>query len=122
MEAAVNFLQECNRVLQFGGIMRIAMPSLEFVIQKYNSEDWRSGQDWLTWPEYQFIQTRAEMLNIALRWWGHQYLYDREELYRRLQEAGFEKIRDVEWGMSDVSELINRETRKDSLLICEVQK
>jgi len=122
VEDAVNFLQECNRVLQFGGIMRIAMPSLEFVIQKYSSEDWRSCQDWLTWPEYQFIQTRAEMLNIALRWWGHQYLYDREELYRRLQEAGFEKIRDVEWGMSDVSELINRETRKDSLLICEAQK
>jgi predicted SAM-dependent methyltransferase len=122
VEAAVNFLQECYRVLQTGGTMRIAMPSLEFVIEKYSSEDWRSGQDWLTWPEYQFIQTRAEMLNIALRWWGHQYLYDREELHRRLREAGFEKIKDVEWGISDLSELLNRETRKDSLLICEVQK
>lgn len=121
IENASIFLSECYRILQPGGVLRIAMPSLEEVIHKYTSEDWRN-QDWLKWPEYEFIQTRAEMINIAFRWWGHQWLYDREELHRRLREAGFEQLRDVEWGSSDVLELRNRETRKDSMLICEALK
>lgn len=111
-------LQECYRVLQAGGVLRVAMPSLDVLLEKASSKNWRN-QDWLTWSEYQFIQTRAEMINIAFRWWGHQWLYDREELHRRLHEAGFKQVRDVEWGHSDLLELRNRETRKDSLLICE---
>jgi predicted SAM-dependent methyltransferase len=118
---ATLFLSESYRMLAPGGVLRIAMPSLDALVRKYCSVDWRE-QDWLTWPENRFIQTRAEMLNIALRWWGHQWVYDREELHRRLQEAGFIQIRDVAWGSSDVLELRNLERRKDSLLICEVQK
>jgi len=121
IEQASSFLTECYRLLEPGGISRIAMPSLEEVIKKYNSEDWKN-QDWLSWPEHQFIQTRAEMLNISFRWWGHKWLYDHEELHRRIYEAGFSDVHNVEWGKSDVVELRNRETRPDSLLICEAVK
>ncbi|MEH2204207.1 MAG: glycosyltransferase [Nostoc sp.] len=120
VEEARFFLRECHRVLQPGGILRIAMPSLEDVVEKYNSEDWQN-QEWLNWPEFKFIKTRAEMLNISLRWWGHQWLYDREELNRRLIETGYTNIKDVAWGLSDIPELKNRETRVYSLLICEAQ-
>ncbi|MEG4111291.1 methyltransferase domain-containing protein [Microcoleus sp. Pol12A6] len=120
-EAGLSFLKECYRLLKSGGVMRIAMPSLDQIIEKCYLGNWKD-QDWLKWPEYQFIKTRAEMLNISFRWWGHQWLYDREELHRRLQEAGFTIIRDVEWGNSDIPELRNLETRKDSLLICEAEK
>ena len=120
-EAGLNFLKECYRVLKSGGVMRIAIPSLDLIIEKYYLGNWKD-QDWLKWPEYQFIKTRAEMLNISFRWWGHQWLYDREELHRRLREAGFTIIRDVEWGNSEITELRNLETRGDSLLICEVEK
>lgn len=119
--AGLNFLKECYRVLKSGGVMRIAMPSLDLIIEKSYLGNWKD-QDWLKLPEYQFIQTRAEMLNISFRWWGHQWLYDREELHRRLREAGFTIIRDIEWGNSDIPELRNLETRKDSLLVCEVEK
>mgnify|MGYP003793632747 CR=1 FL=1 len=98
--------------------MRVAMPSLDDLIKKSYEGNWRE-QDWLTWPKYQHIKTRAEMLNISFREWGHQWLYDREELHRRLQEAGFTKIKDVEWGVSDWPELCGLETRLDSGLICE---
>jgi predicted SAM-dependent methyltransferase len=121
IEQATIFLSDCYRILKSGGVLRIAMPSLEYVVKKYHSEDWQN-QDWLTWKEYRFIQTRAEMINIAFRWWGHQWLYDHEELYRRLREAGFEKIKNVEWGCSNILELRNLETRKDSILICEAEK
>lgn len=123
IEKATVFLSECYRILKPGGFLRIAMPSLEYTIEKYCSEDWRD-QDWLTWEGHQFIKTRAEMINIAFRWWGHQWLYDREELHRRLCEAGFQKenIKDAEWRCSEISELNNLETRKDSLLVCEAEK
>ncbi|MCC5665335.1 methyltransferase domain-containing protein [Nostoc sp. CHAB 5784] len=121
VEQGIFFLHECYRVLQVGGVLRVAMPSLDVLLKKATSENWRD-QDWLRWPEYQFIQTRAEMINIAFRWWGHQYLYDSEELHRRLHEAGFIYVKDVEWGCSDTKELRNRETRNDSLLICEARK
>lgn len=121
IQQAEVFLSECYRVLKLGGVLRIAMPSLEHIINKYCSENWKE-QDWLTWEGHEFIKTRAEMINISFRWWGHKWLYDREELHRRLREAGFEKIRDAKWGKSDAPELRNLETRKDSLLICEAEK
>src|SRR5437868_6771625 len=117
----VAFLQECRRAVQPGGVLRIAMPSLENLVQKACCGDWRD-QDWLRWPGHEFIQTRAEMLNIAFRWWGHQWLYDGEELERRLREAGWEQISPVEWGQSSLAALRNRETRADSLLIYEARK
>lgn len=121
IDQGVHFLSECHRLLSPDGVLRIAMPSLEYILSKYASEDWRD-QDWLTWPAYRFIQTRAEMVNIALRWWGHQWVYDREELHRRLREAGFSEIVNVDRNESTHPELRQRETRPDSRLICEARK
>ncbi len=117
-EQGVAYLRECRRVLRPAGILRIAMPSLDVILEKSCGPNWRD-QEWLAWEHYQFIQTRAEMLNIVFRWWGHQWLYDREELHRRLREAGFARIRDAERNQSDEPELCGRETRQDSLLVCE---
>lgn len=121
VEQGMNLLRDCRRALTSGGVLRIAMPSLDAILEKAVRPDWRQ-QEWLTWPEYQFIRTRAEMLNVCFYWWGHRWLYDREELHRRLGEAGFQTIRDVNWGESEIPELRHRETRKDSILICEAEK
>jgi predicted SAM-dependent methyltransferase len=121
VEEAKVYLSESYRILQPGGTLRIAMPSLEYVIDKYRSEKWKD-QDWLTWDGFKFIQTRAEMINISFRWWGHQWLYDREELHRRLKESGFTLIQDMQIKNSNIQELQNRETREDSFLIVEAQK
>lgn len=121
IDEAKIFLSECYRTLKKNGVVRIAIPSLEYVINKYQSEDWKN-QDWLTWKGHEFIQTRAEMINVSFRWWGHQWLYDREELNRRLSDAGFRVIREMQFGVSNITELQQRETRKDSLLIVEAEK
>ncbi len=114
---AVRFFREARRALRPGGVMRIAMPDLDELVERYRG-DWRN-QDWLSWPEFSFIRTRAEMINLAFRGWGHQHLYNREELVRALDEAGFRDIRFVAWGQSQHADLCGLETRKDSLLIAE---
>jgi predicted O-linked N-acetylglucosamine transferase (SPINDLY family)/predicted SAM-dependent methyltransferase/GT2 family glycosyltransferase len=119
-EEGVFFLKECRRVLQPGGILRVAMPDLKDVVDNYNSENFRDPE-WLQWPEYQFIQTRAEAINISFRWWEHKWLYDLEELNRRLSEAGYVDTKAMKWGESSIPELKARETRGESLLIVEAE-
>lgn len=112
------FLVDCRRLLEPDGVLRVAMPSLEHLVERYCSAEWRQ-QAWLEWPEHRSIRTRAEMLNVALRSWGHQWVYDWEELERRLRDAGFGTIVAVKWGESGHATLRGLETRPDSLLLCE---
>ncbi|CAN5632223.1 hypothetical protein BH11PLA2_BH11PLA2_13390 [soil metagenome] len=119
--SGVNFFRECRRTLVPGGVMRVAMPSLDNILKLVAAGRWQD-QDWLRWPDFQFVQTQCEMLNMSFRAWEHQWLYDREELERRLKEAGFTAIAFRNHSESDEPELRNRETRADSLLIAEVTK
>jgi predicted SAM-dependent methyltransferase len=119
-ETAVFFLQESYRTLQHGGVIRIAMPDLDDLINGYQT-DWKKF-DWVNWPDFSFIKTRAEMINIAFRWWGHQHLYNKEELARALTDAGFFNFKFVEHGQSDRADLCGLETRLDSTLIIEAWK
>lgn len=119
-KTAVRFLREARRVLAHGGVIRIAMPDLDDLVEGYQN-DWRRF-DWVSWPEHSFIKTRAQMINIAFRWWGHQHLYNREELERALRDAGFSDIRFVEPGESTHPDLRNLETRADSRLVAEATK
>jgi predicted SAM-dependent methyltransferase len=119
-DTGVFFLKEAYRVLRPQGVLRIAMPDLDDLVDSYQ-KDWRC-MDWVKWPQFAFIQTRAEMINIAFRWWGHQHLYNREELERALKSAGFEDIRFEAHGQSRHKDLVGLETRMDSKLIAEAVK
>lgn len=121
-ETGVFFLKEARRALRVGGRIRIAVPDLENLIAGYTHNDWKGRFDWVNWPDLQFISTRAQMINIAFRWWGHQHLYDREELARVLAEAGFVDIQFVEHGKSEFDDLQGLESRIDSTLIVEAAK
>ena len=120
VEQARLFLVECRRLLKKGGVMRVAMPSLQAVVRSYCSDSWKD-QGWLKCSEFEHIETAAEMLNIAMRSWGHQWLYDSIELERRLYEAGFIRVIEAPWGKSQVPELNQLESRPNSLLIREAQ-
>lgn len=119
LEEAVRCLADWHRVLEPGGVLRIATPDLGYLVERYGAGDGWREQAWLKQKEYQFIGTPAEMLNVALRWWGHSYVYDGEELSRRLRNAGFRDITRHPLGASGRPELRGLETRQDSMLILE---
>ncbi len=68
-EVGLYFMKEAYRVLEIGGVVRLAMPDLDDLIEAYVN-DWRR-LDWVNWPESAFIKTKGQMINISFRWWGH---------------------------------------------------
>jgi predicted SAM-dependent methyltransferase len=97
------------------------MPDMRESVRQYWDNDWQN-QPWMAKYGYSWIQTGCEYLNIAFREWQHLWLYDREELRRRLKEAGFSRIVDAELNASTYPDLQNRETRPESTLICEASR
>ena len=112
--------KEGLRVLTPNGVMRTAMPDLDFLCSKY-FEDWRD-QDWIKNRGYSHIRTKAEMLNTCFYFWNHKWLYNFEEFVLRIEEIGFKNPVRMEYGKSSSTELCNLETRIDSKLIVEVEK
>jgi predicted SAM-dependent methyltransferase/glycosyltransferase involved in cell wall biosynthesis len=117
---AIRFLRECRRVLIPNGVMRIATLDLDYLIMKYEG-DWKN-QAWIEEFEYSWINNRCEQLNIAMREWGHSWVFNEEELSRLGTLAGLTYDRRCEIGKSEEKFLNNLEWRKDSKLIMEFKK
>jgi len=120
-EEGVRANQDFLRVLKKGGVLRIAMPNLEESVALYKDKNWRKHTVFKN-HGLSFVQTRAELLNMAVRWWGHMWLYDWEEMERRLREAGATKIKRMKQGVSKHKALNGLEIRDESTLIAEVTK
>jgi len=107
-----------HRVVKPGGVLRVAMPDLAASLRHYADNTW-AEQSWLEKYGYSWIKTQCEYLNIVFREWEHKWLYDHEELQQRLQEAGFSSVENVSWRSSKFQDLRDRESRMESVLICE---
>lgn len=68
-----------------GGSCQIATPDLQEMVRDYAEQ--RIHPDWekfgLGWTA-----NRCERFNIGMRWWGHQWMYDEEELTRLARMVG----------------------------------
>ncbi|MDD3437693.1 MAG: methyltransferase domain-containing protein [Candidatus Gastranaerophilales bacterium] len=116
-------LADFRRVLKPGGILRVSMPDLADIAADYNNDNWKQDKaEFFQKFGLTFIQTKAELMNINFRCWGHQWLYDWEELTRRLREAGFTQIKQCKFKESEHIELVGLETRDESTLIAEATK
>jgi predicted SAM-dependent methyltransferase len=120
LEDGLKHFAECRRILKSGGVLRLATPDLADLVKDY-STDWRR-HDWVQWPGNEWIDSGVRMLNMAVREWGHLYMYDFDELNLRLRQTGFETVRRAELGASSHPELRSLETRADSKLIVEAQR
>lgn len=111
-------LKEIYRCLKQGGINRMSVPDLDYLIKNYldNNLDAYSRVGFKP-------KTRCDMLNEGIRRWNHQYLYNKDELMLVQKEAGFSSVSFVKHKVSNYNELNNIETRVyTNEIVCEAIK
>ncbi len=121
VEEGQKSVRDCLRVLKSGGVLRIATPDLALAVDKYLNLELKDDPV-VKQYNMDFIKTKAERLNMAFSWWGHKWLYDWEELDRRLREAGATNVKQEKLRRSQHKDLNNLEIRDNSTLIAEVTK
>lgn len=124
-----NFMAECYRILNPGGIMRVSCPSLDGFIWVYqnwesiNSEfkkEFRNKTSFMNHVTYgESIGYNGRMFlpenrgiktyNNTAAW--HRYLYDKDDFTEKLKKIGFKEVRFVKKHESTVNELQNLERR-----------
>jgi predicted SAM-dependent methyltransferase len=112
-------LGECYRVLAPGGKIRFATPNLLKYLQLFHEPKTPeidsyldSKLRWHGWPQ---TSDRENMiLNMEMRSFGHQFLYDPRSLSDRLTQAGFRMITEFPPGESDDPQLRGVEARHNN--------
>lgn len=101
------FLKSCYEALQPGGVLRISTPDLKSIMNDYRMK--KTDRYAPTWSP----TSPARFVNEGLRAWGHQFVYDQDELVEALTTAGFalKNITSEKWHRSQHEELANREVR-----------
>lgn len=119
-QEAETFIKNCYKILKSNGVIRIATFDLDNLIDNCHSmnDEWRETCE-VERLGLNSCKTRAEFLNLAFHGWGHQYLYNNEELENLIKIGGFTKYRFCEINQSEVEELCNRESRFNSTAIIE---
>lgn len=102
----IALLAEIHRVLKTGGVVRISTPDMEKLITEYQA---RRVDEWLDveWAP----ETPCQMLNEGVRLWGHEFIYDFDELALQLRRVGFRDVRRVSWRESEHDDLRGLEAR-----------
>jgi len=106
LEQAKELLSDCYQILQSGGVLRLSTPNLKKLIDEYLSGNITEWLD-VGWDPV----TPCQMVNECFRLWGHQFVYDYDELKRILNEAGFSHSKLVEWHKSPHDKLNGLEFR-----------
>ena len=94
LDTAVAWLREMHRVLAPGAVLRISTPDLARYAAAYRGDDpgfFARHRDSLAQIGFTDIPDRpAWMVNQLFRFWGHQWIYDFDELRTVAVHAGFE--------------------------------
>lgn len=93
------FFIEVKRVLISGGILRLAIPDLEKLINSYiknrDAEDFMDSLN-ICRPKPKLIKDKLRILAIGSR--HHQWLYDTNSLTKLLLKNGFSQVKSLEIG------------------------
>lgn len=105
---AALLLTNARQAMVPGAILRVSTPDLRKL-----ADDYVNGRIVQMPHGSWYPETPCQMLNEAVRDWGHVFLYDETELTALLNECGFSDIRRVAWGESDHEALRGLESRPD---------
>jgi len=109
-------LQECYRVLKPCGIIRTAMPSLDFYLENMFNNENQEIKDFIAWHKENFQELKDlpnnmySIINFIIGSCGHKYVYTEQTFTELLSELNFKNIKQVQPGKSEFSELNNLET------------
>lgn len=117
-EESRRLLTECYRVLKPGGVIRISTPSISTLVNNYIANKVKAYEA-VGW----FPHNKCQMMNDGMRLWGHQYMFDYDDLKELCLEVGFTKVSSVVYKRSKHIDLCNLECRPNlGELIVEVSK
>ena len=112
-----NMLNECYRVLKPGGVLRMTMPTLNFLVNIYLNKEEQDNKEYIEWAFKKFVwgERKPEIkgskvcfvINNFYRNWGHRMLYDEDTVIEMLENAGFKEIKKVSNTDSEYPELKN---------------
>jgi predicted SAM-dependent methyltransferase len=103
-DACVKLLSNCYKVLKRGGIIRLSTPDLEYLVKAYQEKNLQAYVNMWS-PE-----TPCKMMNEGMRLWGHEFIFDKDQLQLLLNHIGFE-VTFCNWGESKHESLKGIETR-----------
>jgi predicted SAM-dependent methyltransferase len=118
-EQGVAMLGECRRILRPGGKIRLALPSLDRMVELFQPSRTDLQDKYirfttnLSWPTVPAVEEPVPCfaINSTFMKWGHRFIYDRATLRKTLETAGFERVQFFTPGESDDPNLTGIETR-----------
>lgn len=108
---AKNMLKESYRILKEGGVMRIATPNLQFLVDLYLHPEKDINKSYIEFDAKRsnLPANPVYMINRFHTSWGHQIIYDPNTLKELLEENGFKNVHQCEVGESEHQDLMNIE-------------
>lgn len=113
---AVSMLGECRRILRPGGKVRIAVPSLDRMVELFRpartdlQDRYIQFMTNISWPTVE-DPSPCFAINSAFMDFGHRFIYDQATLRKTLEAAGFAQVQFFAPGVSDDPNLTGIEAR-----------
>jgi predicted SAM-dependent methyltransferase len=109
-EDAINILKESYRVLKPGGLIRMCIPDLEYVIKIYQEGKKEEAL------EYFFVDSGNDYTS------RHQYMYDYDMLKAMLENAGFSEVKRWDYQKGELPDVEKLDTRPGVTIYSEARK
>jgi predicted SAM-dependent methyltransferase len=106
-EDAEALLNECHRVLEPGGVLRLSTPDAERFLRSYAGD-----REFLHHPEFpEPIETPLDRINMMMREGGqHLWVYDSASLVSLLGRVGFSAASRQQFGVSQAARMQHIDT------------
>lgn len=114
---AANMLNECYRILKPNGVLRIATPNLQFLLDLYLHPEKELNKKYNEFNAERSGMPSSPVYTVSYfhTTWGHKIIYDQMTLSRFLEEVGFKDICQCEMSKSSHAPLNDVEQHFKSL-------